>query len=375
MHTYIIHIIHTHIHKHQKHVYSYVKRTTYMRIHIRQETTMRNNMGAFQAPWAAGDDERVSRQGPSDLICIQFVFCKTKCNLLESYHTQPIADKMAQNLEIISKNIQLGVPGFLLDSWLVLLPCYYLVLIIHVMSQILVRWQSFRNTLKIWCHRICDWLYDLSHVWDWLRKRRASVAPRFSCHRIISHMIWVMSHMIYMIWSHIMYDLWFRVMSRMTLYKIWSHITYVFFRHVTYVQHERHASVTPRFSCVGSQISYDCVISHMIDVKGERVFAPNLFYSVRHITRNVSHKTYVTQERLASVAPRVLYLGVMSRMIWSMSHMSRRNDLCMRAGRRTLRSWLPGMGGGGGLKRGSQATDVEAESQQEQEAETTQWIS
>jgi len=125
--------------------------------------------------------------------------------------------------------------------------------------------------------------------------------------------------------------------------------------HFTYVLHERHASVTPSFSCVGSHIAYDCVISRMIHVKGQRVFAPNFFYSVRHITRNVSHKTYVTQERLASVAPRVLYLGVMSRMIWSMSHVSRRNDLCMRPGRRTLRSWLPGIGGGGGGRRGAQA--------------------
>jgi len=144
MHTYIHAYIHhtwcAHSHTKTSKTCIFLRQKNKMyAIHIRQETTMRNNMGAFQAPWAAGDDERVSRQGPSDLICIQFVFCKTKCNLLESYHTQRIADKVAQNLEIISKNFQLGLPGFSWDSWLVLLPCYYLVLIVHLMSQILVR--------------------------------------------------------------------------------------------------------------------------------------------------------------------------------------------------------------------------------------------
>jgi len=67
----------------------------------------------------------------------------------------PWADRMAQNLEIISKTFNLvpGVPGFSI---------YYLVQIVNPMGRILVRWKSFfipRNSLEILCHPICIRLY------------------------------------------------------------------------------------------------------------------------------------------------------------------------------------------------------------------------
>jgi len=65
-------------------------------------------------------------------------------------HVQPIA--VAQNLEIISKNIQSCtrrtriLVGFII---------YYLVQIVNPMGRILVRWTSFENHLEIQCHPIC----------------------------------------------------------------------------------------------------------------------------------------------------------------------------------------------------------------------------
>ena len=61
-------------------------------------------------------------------------------------NTQPIADKVAQNLEIITlvhlfKENKPGVPGFSWDLYVV--PSYYLVLTVDPMGRILVRWQSF----------------------------------------------------------------------------------------------------------------------------------------------------------------------------------------------------------------------------------------
>jgi len=52
---------------------------------------------------------------------------------------QPIADRVAKNLEIISTNFQFvpDEPGFSRD--LSLVPCYYLVLIVPPMDRILVR--------------------------------------------------------------------------------------------------------------------------------------------------------------------------------------------------------------------------------------------
>ena len=69
---------------------------------------------------------------------------------------QPIADRVAQHLQIISKNFQFSarrtriLMGFII---------YYLVLIVNPMDKILVRWKSFRNHLEMLCHPICNWLY------------------------------------------------------------------------------------------------------------------------------------------------------------------------------------------------------------------------
>ena len=70
---------------------------------------------------------------------------------------QPIADRVVQNLEIISKNLQFStrrsriLMGFII---------YYLVLIVNFMCRILVRWKRFKNNLEIQCHPICNRLYE-----------------------------------------------------------------------------------------------------------------------------------------------------------------------------------------------------------------------
>ena len=69
---------------------------------------------------------------------------------------QPIADRVAQHLEIISKDFQFItrrtriLMGFII---------YYLVLIVNPMGRTLVRWKSFRNTLEMLCDPICNWVY------------------------------------------------------------------------------------------------------------------------------------------------------------------------------------------------------------------------
>jgi len=69
---------------------------------------------------------------------------------------QPIADRVAQHLEIISKNFQFSTRR---TSILVGFIIYCLVLIINPLGRILVRWKSFRNNLEMLCHPICNWLY------------------------------------------------------------------------------------------------------------------------------------------------------------------------------------------------------------------------
>jgi len=74
---------------------------------------------------------------------------------------QPTVDRVAQNLEIISRNLHLvpGIPGF---SWdLLLISCYYLVLIVNPMCRMLVRRRLDRSNLNILCHPICIGLHVL----------------------------------------------------------------------------------------------------------------------------------------------------------------------------------------------------------------------
>ena len=91
---------------------------------------------------------------------------------------QPITDRVAQHLEIISKNFRFSTRRTrILMGFIV----YYLVLIVNPMGRILVRWKSFRNNLEMLCHPICNWLYiQISHV----TRRNAS------CHTYE----WVTSH-------------------------------------------------------------------------------------------------------------------------------------------------------------------------------------
>jgi len=100
-------------------------------------------------------------------------------------HVQPIADRVAQHLEIISKNFQFStrrtriLMGFII---------YYLVQIVNPMGRILVRWKSFRNNLEMLCHPICNWLYDTLGFAD---------ESGFMC-------AWVMAHT----YGRYMYDTW-----------------------------------------------------------------------------------------------------------------------------------------------------------------------
>ena len=75
--------------------------------------------------------------------------------LVTTYKVQPIADRVALHLEIISKNIQ-----FSTRRTRILMGCitYYLVLIVNPMGRILARWKSFRNNLEMLGHPICNWL-------------------------------------------------------------------------------------------------------------------------------------------------------------------------------------------------------------------------
>ena len=76
------------------------------------------------------------------------------------YVLQPIADRMALNLEIISKNFRFSTKRTKIHMGLKI---NYLVLIVNPMGWILVRWKRFKNNLEIQCHSICNRLY-LTHL-------------------------------------------------------------------------------------------------------------------------------------------------------------------------------------------------------------------
>jgi len=71
---------------------------------------------------------------------------------------QPIADSLAHNLEIISKNFHLvpGVPTFLMGF--IISTMYCVVLIVTPIGRMLVRWKGFGNNLEVVCHPIYNWL-------------------------------------------------------------------------------------------------------------------------------------------------------------------------------------------------------------------------
>jgi len=69
---------------------------------------------------------------------------------------QPIANRVALNLEIISKNFL-----FSTRRTRILMRCtiYYLVLFVNPIGRILVRSKKIQNYLEIQCHPICNRLY------------------------------------------------------------------------------------------------------------------------------------------------------------------------------------------------------------------------
>jgi len=88
---------------------------------------------------------------------------ETWYHLLRYSHIQPITDRVAQHLEIISKNFQFSTRRTRILMCFII---YYLVLIVNPMGRILVRWKSFRNNLEMLCHPICNGLYRRSHMWS-----------------------------------------------------------------------------------------------------------------------------------------------------------------------------------------------------------------
>ena len=74
------------------------------------------------------------------------------------HKVQPIADRVAQHLEIISKNFRMSTRRTMILMGFII---YYLVLIVNPMGRILVRWNFVGNNLEILCHPICNWLYNM----------------------------------------------------------------------------------------------------------------------------------------------------------------------------------------------------------------------
>ena len=119
--------------------------------------------------WGAGVETQENKTTEHELIChtplISWGLSRPRPEFRRSFHltclqkssmmVQPIADRVAQHLEIISKNFQFStrrtriLMGFI---------TYYLVLIVNPMGRILVRRKRFSNNLEMLCHPICNWL-------------------------------------------------------------------------------------------------------------------------------------------------------------------------------------------------------------------------
>ena len=75
---------------------------------------------------------------------------------------QPIADKVAQNLENISKKNQFSTRRIrILMGFFI----YYLVLIENPLGSIVVCYKSLKNNLEILCHPICNRIYFFVNVY------------------------------------------------------------------------------------------------------------------------------------------------------------------------------------------------------------------
>jgi len=91
------------------------------------------------------------------------------CDVLSSsimpyLYVQPIADTVAQNLEIISKNFEFSSRRTRILMKCIISTIYYVVLIINLMVGILVRWKLLQNNLENLCHPICNRLYHVMSV-------------------------------------------------------------------------------------------------------------------------------------------------------------------------------------------------------------------
>jgi len=90
---------------------------------------------------------------PRDRLCLGTANCKL------GVWVQPIANRVAQHVETISKNFQFSTSRTRILMGFII---YYLVLIVNPMGLILVRWKKIINNLEMLCHPICNWLY----VWE-----------------------------------------------------------------------------------------------------------------------------------------------------------------------------------------------------------------
>jgi len=131
----------THKYKHtqsHKYTFTYTQTHVHMHTHVRAQT-----LSVFLSHTSSTNS--LLQVPPPSLIKI---YTRT--------HIQPIADRVALNLEIISKNFQFGT-----RRTRILMGCtmYYLVLIVNPIGRILVRSKSSRNNLEIQCHPICNRLY------------------------------------------------------------------------------------------------------------------------------------------------------------------------------------------------------------------------
>jgi len=142
---------------------------------------------------------------------------------------QPIADRVAQNLEIISKNLHFStrrtriLMGFII---------YHLVLIVDPMGRILVHWTKFKDDLEILCHPICNRLYHIQWVYSWLWETFER-APWWCIGIAISAYSWIPAqyrvHSVasWFVGTH--NSQWMRVIAQRWFFKILKRQLYVYF--------------------------------------------------------------------------------------------------------------------------------------------------
>jgi len=81
------------------------------------------------------------------------------CLLWHDSFIQPIADWVAQNLEIISNFFQFSTRRTRILMGFISSIIYYVVLIANPIGRVVVRLKSSGKNFEILCHPICNWLY------------------------------------------------------------------------------------------------------------------------------------------------------------------------------------------------------------------------